>query len=105
MSISDTWMGRTSLEAGQGMLFVYAENRDVAFWMKNVTMSLDMIFIDHCGQIIQIHGNAQPDDETIVASNAPVRAVLELSGGASKRDQIRIGDRLKVGDLQMFDAC
>jgi len=98
-------MGHTSLAADQGMLFVYSKERSVKFWMKNVTLPLDMIFLDDCGEVTQIHENARPGDETIIPSDGPVRAVLELRGGASKRDHIRVGDHLKADGLQIFDTC
>lgn len=75
-------MGRSNLGFREGMLFVYSQDRQVAFWMKNVSFPLDMIFFDRCGRVIQIHENAQPDDTTTIASVAPVRAVLEIRGGS-----------------------
>ena len=97
-------MGRSDLGPREGMLFVYEKVRDVQFWMKNVDIPLDMIFLDACGTIVQIHENAKPDDVSVIASTEPVRAVLELRGGASKRDQIRQGDIVKMS-MDVFDRC
>lgn len=87
-------MFRPSLKEDGGMLFHYNSAQSVQFWMKNVSFSLDILFIDGCGTISQIHENAKADDETIIASRSPVAAVLEIAGGASKRAQISIGDRV-----------
>lgn len=93
-------MGRSHLDERTGMLFVYPTNRNVTFWMKNVPFPLDMIFMDQCGRVIQIYADARPDDDTLVPSIRPVRAVLELRGGASKRDQIRIGSQFDLSGLK-----
>ena len=97
-------MDLEGLDNDEGMLFVYTDDRVVQFWMKNVSFPLDMIFLDRCGSVIQIHEHAIPNDTTIIRSRSPVRAVLELPGGASKRDQIRKGDKI-VGGQAYFPAC
>lgn len=97
-------MGRSSLEDNEGMLFIYEDNRNVSFWMKNVAFPLDMIFLNQCGHVIQIHENAQAHDTTVILSVEPVRAVLELQAGASKRDQIRVGDIVEVKP-SVFENC
>src|SRR5262245_26903223 len=38
-------MYRTDLADGRGMLFVFPEESDHRFWMKNTLIPLDMIFI------------------------------------------------------------
>ncbi len=97
-------MGRSSLGDDEGMLFIYEENRNVSFWMKNVAFSLDMIFLNHCGRVIQIHENAKAHDTTVILSVEPVRAVIELQAGASKRDQIRVGDLVETKPF-VFENC
>lgn len=93
-------MRRPLLPDKTGMLFLYDHDRQVQFWMKDVSFPLDMIFLDRCGSVIQIHENAQPGDERLIASNQPVRAVLEIPGGASKRDQIRKDHRITLPEQQ-----
>jgi hypothetical protein len=87
-------MFRQSLKEDGGMLFHYSSAQPVQFWMKNVSFGLDILFIDACGAISQIHENAKANDETIIASLGPVLAVLEIEGGASKRAQIKLGDQV-----------
>ena len=38
-------MGRESLERNHGMLFVYAEDQILSFWMKGTLIPLDIIFV------------------------------------------------------------
>ncbi|MEQ8664553.1 MAG: DUF192 domain-containing protein [Rhodospirillales bacterium] len=88
-------MFRESLEWRHGMLFDFRVERPVTFWMKNTPLALDMLFIGADGVIDGIAADVQPFDETMRASPGPVRAVLELRGGASERFGIRSGDRVR----------
>lgn len=97
-------MNRANLSDDEGMLFVYTEDRQVQFWMKNVPFSLDMIFLDRCGIVTQIHRNAKPHNTSIIRSSGKIRAVLEIRGGASKRAQISIGDTVFV-EQPVLDRC
>ncbi|SOC14524.1 hypothetical protein SAMN05877831_11235 [Rhodobacter maris] len=78
-------MGRTMLAPGTGMLFFYESPREVAFWMQDTLIPLDMIFLDEEGRIARIHAGARPLDETPIPSGGPVRYVLELGGGQAAK--------------------
>lgn len=77
-------MGRASMPYSSGMLFVYHRTDDVAFWMKNTLIPLDIIFLDESGTVVNIHHSARPLDLTPLPSAAPARYVLEINGGLSK---------------------
>lgn len=99
-------MNRETLQANNGMLFSYTNDRHPKIWMKNVRFPLDILFVDNCGVIVELHANAKPNDTTVISSSVPVRAVLEILGGASKRAQIHSGDTLSIaGDADVFDEC
>lgn len=87
-------MNRKSLPEGQGMLFDFHRDQEVGFWMKNTYIPLDMIFIRSDGRIMRIAENTEPLSERIVPSNGPVRAVLEVIGGTSRKLGIAPGDRV-----------
>ena len=87
-------MFRESLEEDRGMLFDFGKPQQAAMWMRNTYVPLDMLFIDADGQITQIAANTQPLSDAVIASRAPVRAVLELRGGVSAKLGIRPGDRV-----------
>ena len=88
-------MYRKSLGANAGMLFMYPDEEPVAFWMKNTLIPLDMLFIKADGQIVHVARNAVPLDETPIASGQPVRAVLEINGGAADALGIKEGDTVE----------
>src|SRR4051794_18854852 len=61
-------MYRRSLAPDAGMLFVYPSARQVAFWMKNTLIPLDMLFIGDDGRIRRIVERTVPLSETPIAS-------------------------------------
>jgi hypothetical protein len=82
------------LPDGQGMLFDFYREQEIAMWMKNTYIPLDMIFIHGDGRIARIAKNTKPMSITVIPSGAPVRAVLEVAGGTAARLGIAPGDRV-----------
>jgi hypothetical protein len=87
-------MHRQSLASDRGMIFPYEPPQDVAFWMKNTLIPLDMIFIRADGTIARIAANTVPLSLDPVPSLEPVSAVLEIAGGRAAELGIREGDRV-----------
>jgi uncharacterized membrane protein (UPF0127 family) len=87
-------MFRRELPEGQGMLFDFQFDQNVAFWMKNTYIPLDMLFIRADGRILRIAENTEPLSERNIPSGGPVRAVLEVIGGTAKKLGIAAGDRV-----------
>jgi uncharacterized membrane protein (UPF0127 family) len=87
-------MFRRELPDGQGMLFDFQFDQNVAFWMKNTYIPLDMFFIRADGRILRIAENTEPLSERNIPSGGPVRAVLEVIGGTAKKLGIAAGDRV-----------
>lgn len=85
-------MNKDFIPPQYGMLFVFAGDEERHFWMKDTLVPLDMIFLNVDGTIHHIHEMAKPHDETMISSNGPVRAVLELSGGQVAANGIEVGD-------------
>ncbi|HVX99722.1 MAG TPA: DUF192 domain-containing protein [Pseudorhodoplanes sp.] len=87
-------MYRKELPEGRGMLFDFQREQEVAFWMKNTLIPLDMIFIRADGRILRIAENTTPLSEQTIPSGGPVRGVLEVIGGTARRLGIAPGDRV-----------
>jgi uncharacterized membrane protein (UPF0127 family) len=85
-------MFRQRLADDRGMLFDFGEPRQVAMWMKNTLIPLDMLFIRKDGTIAYIAENTTPGSLEAVGVNEPVLAVLELAGGVTRKHGIRAGD-------------
>jgi uncharacterized membrane protein (UPF0127 family) len=87
-------MYRRALPEGTGMLFDFHREQDVAFWMQNTYIPLDMIFIRGDGRILRIAENTEPMSTRQIPSGGPVRAVLEVIAGTSRKLGIAPGDRV-----------
>jgi len=87
-------MFRRSLAGDRGMIFPCDPPQDVAFWMKNTLIPLDMVFIRADGTIARIAANTVPESLEPVPSGEPVAAVLEIRGGRAAELGIREGDRV-----------
>jgi uncharacterized protein len=87
-------MYRRELPEGRGMLFDFSPEQNVSMWMKNTYISLDMIFIRADGRILRIAENTTPESEAIIPAGGPVRGVLEVIAGTSKKYGIAPGDRV-----------
>ncbi len=78
----------------EGMYFGYGAPVEIAMWMKNTVLSLDMLFIREDGAVGQIARNTRPQSTDRITSNGPVVGVLELSAGFARRWRVEPGSRL-----------
>lgn len=88
-------MFRTEMAPDEGMLFDWGQPRESAMWMRNTLISLDMVFIAADGRIHRIAERAVPQSLATIESRGPVRATLEIQGGAAERLSLRVGDRVE----------
>ncbi|GAB0119559.1 DUF192 domain-containing protein [Acidisoma sp. 7E03] len=89
-------MFRKSVPADGGMLFVFPTVQPEPFWMKNTLVPLDMVFINADGTIRAIAENTVPFSLAPVDSGGPVKAVLELQGGLTAKENISVGDQVQA---------
>ncbi len=85
-------MYRQHLDPDHGMLFVFQDERPHAFWMKNTSIPLDLIFIARDGRIVGIHANAEPFSLAPIDVGAPSRTVLEVNAGFAAAHGLAVGD-------------
>lgn len=78
-------MFRDALAEGRGMLFVFDEEADHGFWMRNTRIPLDMIFVASDGRIVGVVEEAAPMTEETRRVGRPSRYVLEVPGGWCRR--------------------
>ncbi len=93
-------MGRDYLPPRSGMLFIFEQPALRRFWMKNVPISLDIIFFDENGRWVSNHLYAIPFSERLLASGAPAQYALELAAGEAARLGIGAGSVLTSIPLQ-----
>ncbi|HXT02118.1 MAG TPA: DUF192 domain-containing protein [Elusimicrobiota bacterium] len=90
----------TKLKPDYGMLFVFPQEMDLNFWMKNTLVSLDIVWIGADKRITVVHDRMKkstvntPDSEVAVAGGRG-QYVLELPAGAAAKRGLLPGSQLK----------
>ena len=91
-------MHRTRLQDGEGMLFFFARDTRLSFWMKNTLIPLSIAFIASDGTISEIR-DMRPLDLTPVVSERSVRYALEVPQGWFDRVGVRPGDAAVIPNV------
>jgi uncharacterized membrane protein (UPF0127 family) len=89
--------GHMPLLENSGMLFVFDRPDDYGFWMKDMFFPLDIIWISNDYRVVHLEKNISPDTyPTVYYAGVPVLYVLEISAGQIDKNNIKIGDFLKI---------
>ena len=88
-------MHRKSMPQDRGMLFVFPEERELSFWMKNTHIPLDIVYADRNGKVVSIK-QMRPLDETSVPSDGPSKYAIEVNRGAAARAGVKVGDVISI---------
>ncbi|MBV8147662.1 MAG: DUF192 domain-containing protein [Candidatus Eremiobacteraeota bacterium] len=102
-------MYRTSLAEHTGMLFVFAQDAAVQFWMKNTLVPLDMIFVAADGTVRTVFARVATvpralADDQIPREGEVAKYVIELPAGEAARDGIVSGTKLNLENVQSADS-
>ena len=93
--------GRESLPDDRGMLFVFPEPGPHGFWMKDMLISIDIIWISAGGRVVDIQ-TAQPEpgvaDPQLKRYNPSGEAtyVLEVRAGLASDKGVKAGDETQI---------
>jgi uncharacterized membrane protein (UPF0127 family) len=88
-------MYRKSLDDGKGMIFVFARDQILSFWMKNTLIPLSIAFIAADGRILEIH-DMEAQDTRSVHSSRSARYALEVPQGWFNRAGVGVGDIARI---------
>ena len=88
-------MNRHTLAPDAGMLFIFDNETQQSFWMKNTYVSLDMIFLSSKKEIVYIEHSATPLSEKNITPAAPAKYVLEVNAGYTDAHGIGVGDKVE----------
>ncbi len=95
-------MFRSALPDGRGMLFPFDPPRRTSFWMKDVPVPLDMVFI-RGGEVVAIAPQVPPCPALPCPSYGPpdqtIDHVLELRSGRAAEIGLQAGDAVIIREL------
>ncbi len=89
--------GRSQLGDYQGMIFIFDKEDRYSFWMYDMLIPLDIIYIDSRGVIVDILKNQLPcsdQDCPSIVSPKPFKYVLEVNSGFSRVNRVDIGNEV-----------
>lgn len=89
--------GRAEVPANYGMLFVFPEANRHGFWMKDMLVPIDIIWLADDGTIIGIDAHISPDTyPTAFYAPQPVTRVLEVGAGEAEAQGWVVGGRIEL---------
>jgi len=87
-----------NLPEDKGMIFLFQEPDYKAFWMKNMKIPLDILFI-YKDKVVTIDKEVpfcKKDPCPVYESKYKVDKVLELKAGFCKKYNVKTGDKIKL---------
>ena len=105
--------GRDSLPYSSGMLFVFESSRVQSFWMKEMLIPLDFVWIgDECS-VVDLHTDVPPPAAGTATGSlptyrpgGPVRYMLEINAGRVAELGIEVGDLVTFHGITLPEgAC
>lgn len=89
--------GREVLNNGEGMLFVFPEEGNYSFWMKDMNFSIDILWLSSEGKIVHIVEHVSPESyPDHFVSERPARYVLEVPAGYVESRGVSVGDIVRL---------
>jgi hypothetical protein len=83
-----------------GILFVFEDEVERSFWMKNCYFPLDIIFLSAEGRILNIAKNTKPNQtEEVYYSKGKAKYVLEVKAGFANEKDLNQGGFLDIENL------
>jgi uncharacterized protein len=94
-------MYRKTLGAAEGMLFVFPQERQLNFWMKNTFIPLDIGFFDKNRRLVDIQSMEPVKSEMqtnipSVESRKPATYALEVNRGWFSQHKIKLGQKFEL---------
>lgn len=98
-------MFRPILPEDRGMLLVFSEEGLPNIWMMNTLVSLDIVYLDRSGTVVDLVVDAQPCAGEPCPRFSPkqvAQVVLEIPAGGAGRHGIEVGSTLEFSDVPGF---
>lgn len=94
-------MFRKSLNEDEGMLFIFPDETQLSFWMKNTFIPLDIGFFDKDKRLINFLSMEPVKSEMQVnlpsyESRGPAKFALEVNQGWFKKNKVQVGQKFEL---------
>ena len=93
--------GREKMGDDEGLLFIFNEPGRYGFWMKDMNFSLDMVWINQNGIVVDIERNVTPvsyKEKKTYINQSEASYVLEMNAGLAERFGLYLGSKVKITD-------
>lgn len=91
--------GRNGMRDDEGLLFIFETPGRYGFWMKDMTFSLDIVWINQNGIVVSIERNVDPDSyPKHFINQADATYVLEINAGMAEKFGLYLGSKVKLTD-------
>ena len=88
--------GRKTFPKNHVMLFVFSDNTYNGFWMKDMYLSIDMVWLDENRNVVHIEREVDPNTfPKVFGDHKKSKYVLEFDSGTSEKIGIKIGSHFK----------
>lgn len=89
--------GVASLESHEGMLFIFDTPRPYGFWMKEMKIAIDIIWLDEEGVVVDYRDRVEPDTyPEVFRPQTNALYVIELVAGTRERVGLLVGDQINL---------
>lgn len=95
-------MRRDFMPDDHGMIFVFNREQNLAFWMKNTRIPLDIVYLDQVGTIVSIK-SMKPHDIDSTPADAPAQYAIELNKGQADAAGLKTGMKVNLPALSAKD--
>ena len=93
-------MGGAKLEEAEGMAFLYDEDGEMSFWMKNTLIDLDIAFVGRDGTVLEVRTMTAGETETTTSVTKQARFAVEMRAGWFRDFGVKPGDKVNLEDLR-----
>jgi len=92
--------GRTTLAPDSGMLFIFDSSDLWGIWMKDMKISIDVLWLNESGKIVSVEENMLPETyPKIFFPTTRSRYVLELPQGTFRMTGASLGDSIDLSRI------
>ncbi len=89
--------GRETVPENYGMLFVFPQEERTGFWMKDMLVPIDIIWLSDTGTILGIEDSVSPDTyPEAFYPPQPAKYVLETKAGEARRRGWSVGTQIAL---------